>query len=125
MVRPCVAVYRTTYPINLPLSRHQSSIWRQRLHENACCCFEQILEVTCYKTVAILPLTSHLTNSSCRCCSHTYIYVHIYIYIYIHTHTHTYIYIYIYIQDEVVWVSLYANALKKDELISSPLTMGK
>ena len=35
---------------------------RKKLTKNATCCFEQILEVTIYKTIVVQPLTSHLTN---------------------------------------------------------------
>ena len=38
----------------------EKAIWE--LHKNVMCCFEQILEATPHKTLAIRPLTSHLTN---------------------------------------------------------------
>ena len=35
---------------------------RRELYKDAACCFEQILEAELYKTAAVWPLTSHLTN---------------------------------------------------------------
>ena len=35
---------------------------RWKLHQNATCYFEQILEATFYKTAAVCPYASHLTN---------------------------------------------------------------
>ena len=35
---------------------------RWKLHKNATCCFEQILEATLDKTAVVRPTTSHLTN---------------------------------------------------------------
>ena len=37
----------------------------KKLHKDAACCFEQILEAAPYKT-AVQPLTSHLTNHSSK-----------------------------------------------------------
>ena len=35
---------------------------RWKLHKDAVCCFERILEATPYKTVVVRPFTSHLEN---------------------------------------------------------------
>ena len=39
---------------------------RWKLHKNTVCYFEQILEAAPYKTSAVQPLTSHLTNDSSK-----------------------------------------------------------
>ena len=37
---------------------------RGQLHKDVGCCFKQILEATPYKSTAVQPFTSHLTNHS-------------------------------------------------------------
>ena len=39
---------------------------RWKLHKNAACCFEQILEAAPCKTEAVWPLTSYLTNNQSK-----------------------------------------------------------
>ena len=38
------------------------------LHKDAVCCFEQILVAAPYKTAAVWPLASHLTNYPSKTC---------------------------------------------------------
>ena len=52
------------YCMVAPLELEQN-IWKKarwKLHKDAACCFEQILEAAPYKTAAVQPFTSHLTN---------------------------------------------------------------
>ena len=41
---------------------HRNFNKRWKLHKDATCCFEKILEVALYKTAYVRPLTSHLTK---------------------------------------------------------------
>ena len=41
---------------------------RWELPKDAACCFEQILEMTIYKTAVVRPLTSYLTNYPIKVC---------------------------------------------------------
>ena len=41
-------------------THREKASWQ--LHKDVACCFGQILEVSPYKTVAVQPLVSHLTN---------------------------------------------------------------
>ena len=40
----------------------------KKLHKNAMCCFEQILEAIPHKTAVVWPLTSHLTSKINKMC---------------------------------------------------------
>ena len=50
--------------ITLWLHHLDSNRARWVLHKNATCCFEQILEAAPYKTAALQPLISNLTNQA-------------------------------------------------------------
>ena len=56
----CVSTtVRKHHPDSNEMRREKAT---RKLDKNATCCFEQILEATLYKTAAVRPLTSYLTN---------------------------------------------------------------
>ena len=58
----CVCVVLLYGRATLPLTKMHGEKVRMERHKNATCYFEQILEATPNKTIAVRPLNSHLTN---------------------------------------------------------------